>query len=150
MSAHRVGRLGDMMSDLRTQTDYTIDGKCSECGACCGNILPISKREFQDIKQYVEKNNIKPHKHFIAPVNSEPEYDMSCPFLDTSKEKNKCLIYSHRPYICRTYSCHNAVDKAKRDKAMFQQRRYITDMRAAFFGGKTFFGKLAEMGEKKP
>ena len=149
MNTLKVGSLENMIEDLKDTTDYTNGGKCSGCGRCCGNLLPLSKKEFDDIKRYVESRNIQPQKHFIAPMKNEPQFDMLCPFLDTSKEK-KCTIYSHRPYICRTYNCHTVNSKVKTDKALLKQKRYVTDMRAAFFGGMTVIEKLKEMGELKP
>lgn len=82
--------------------DFTKDGKCSSCGACCGNYLPLSSGEIKEIKRYIKKHHIKEQKHMIVPTR-EALWDMTCPFLDTSKEKDKCTIYSVRPKICRCF-----------------------------------------------
>ena len=53
---------------LNSCTDFTINGKCSNCGECCGSILPVTKKEIKRIKAYVRKHNIKPHKNEVAPA----------------------------------------------------------------------------------
>lgn len=39
-------------------TDFSKDGKCSDCGGCCNDILPLTNADINRIKNYVKKNNI--------------------------------------------------------------------------------------------
>ena len=41
-------------------TDNSVCGKCSKCGECCTNFLPISQKELNKIVEYVIDNKIKP------------------------------------------------------------------------------------------
>ena len=83
--------------------DFTRDGKCVQCGACCGNFLPISKKEIARIHRYIREHYIKEYTH-LFPVSST-NYDFTCPFMDDSKLKEKCRIYPVRPEICRQFCC---------------------------------------------
>ena len=42
-----------------TIQDFTKDGKCSSCGQCCSNLLPLSNNEIRKIKEYIKKHGIK-------------------------------------------------------------------------------------------
>lgn len=84
--------------------DFTDNGKCTGCGQCCSNVLPMTDIEIQRISKYIKRYNIKECKHFVP--TKEPALDMSCPFLDTSKNKDKCKIYEVRPQICRDFICN--------------------------------------------
>lgn len=96
-----VKALSDIM---RGNTDFTINGECSECGECCSNLLPMSKDEIKAIRKVVREQKIQPLPHNVTMLES---MDWLCPFLDTNKENHKCVIYQHRPLICRDFSCHN-------------------------------------------
>ena len=64
-----------------------------------------------------------------VPVSGDA-YDMTCPFMDDSKLKEKCRIYPVRPEICRQFIC-------KGDKKPFRMKatRYeVVDVRKEFFG----------------
>lgn len=107
--------------------DFTVDGKCSSCGECCSTILPASDEEIKEIKQYVQKNHIKPKSNITAPMMNT--IDLTCPFLDVSKE-HKCMIYEVRPLICRKFICSNnkpawTVDERK-------EQRKVKSMREIF------------------
>lgn len=39
-------------------TNFTKNGKCSNCGECCTRFLPISSKEKKEIMRYLEKNEI--------------------------------------------------------------------------------------------
>ena len=77
--------------------DNSICGKCSCCGECCSNILPINQEEANIIKNYVIENNIKPQKQMIIMQNR-----LCCPYYDGKK----CLIYEVRPLICKLFYCY--------------------------------------------
>ena len=76
----------------RNIKDFTKKGKCSKCGECCFNLLPLAHSEIERIVNYVSAHKITINK----PKNG------SCPFL--SKDK-KCLVYEARPLICRLFKC---------------------------------------------
>lgn len=111
--------------------NYTKDGKCSGCGNCCSNLLPMNSKEIKSIRNYIQKNHIKECKHNI-PVVKKP-YDMTCPFLDTGKSKDKCRIYEVRPLICRLFICDNK-QKAKFNREHVRSARRIVAVREEFFG----------------
>lgn len=83
--------------------NMTENGKCTGCGNCCSNILPMTDKEIEAIRRYIKKHHIKECKHRI-PL-AKPVLDMTCPFLNTDKKTEKCTIYSVRPNICRKFSC---------------------------------------------
>lgn len=112
--------------------DFTVNGKCSGCGACCSNLLPMSEKEIRTIRKYIKKNGIKECKHRIP--FKKTSYDMTCPFLDTDKSCNKCRIYEVRPMICRKFVCDNA-QIANMTKREANQTRRCIDVRDTFFGG---------------
>lgn len=85
--------------------DNTKDGKCSQCGECCSNILPMSDKEVEDIRKYITKNNIKEYKRVFPLANHV--VDMTCPFLDGNKKTEKCKIYEVRPLICKAFVCNH-------------------------------------------
>lgn len=69
--------------------------KCSNCGQCCGDWLPVSDREIKKIRNYIRK-----HK-----LTLKAGQGLACPFRDN--ENQVCMIYAVRPFICQTYNCGN-------------------------------------------
>jgi len=126
--------IDDMQGGIR---DFSQHGVCSNCGSCCGNILPVSKNEIKKIRKYVSKHNIVEQIHAI-PIAAQL-YDMVCPFRNEAEKK--CMIYPVRPSICREFFCggdptHNAEAKAEHAK-------YPTvDMRSVFFGAEPVLGQI--------
>lgn len=88
---------------MDTVTDFTKNGKCSNCGGCCSATLPMSKKELKTIKDYVKKNKVKTHTH--KNIVLEDIVDLTCPFRN--EEQKKCEIYPVRPWICRKFICNN-------------------------------------------
>lgn len=82
--------------------DLTVDGECSGCGGCCSNRIPLTDKEFQELKRLVRKRKLKPVNR-IPVIMIQPVRDMTCPFLDLN---GRCLIYKDRPKICRIYRCN--------------------------------------------
>jgi Fe-S-cluster containining protein len=103
--------------------NFCVNGKCIECGKCCSAYLPLSKREIELIKSYVEKNNIRPCEHKFYFLAEQPKLDLTCPFLDNTKENHKCTIYKVRPDICRHFKCDTPPSKIKIDKDKFWKTR---------------------------
>ena len=109
--------------------NFTKEGKCSGCGNCCSNFLPMSQKEIDTIKKYIKKNGIKECKH-ILPL-STPVIDMTCPFRNN--DKGVCTIYEVRPEICRQFIC-DSEKRVKHNRALLKQTRTIVDVRSEFYG----------------
>ena len=121
-----IGTIEQMIKDMEHGVyDFTKDGKCSQCGQCCANFLPMSEKELKIIKRYVKKHHIKPQKHIIP--TAEPMFDMTCPLRNDSEKK--CMCYEVRPQICRSFRC----DKPKNDiwatKQEFHAKYRVVDLR---------------------
>lgn len=114
--------------------DLTIDGRCSNCGNCCSNLLPLSDREIKDIRAYIKSHGIRPQRHLA--VLAAPMADLICPFLDDSRDL-KCTIYHVRPEICRAFVCSKTPDEIyEDDRALMSEKRYARDVYQTFFGGR--------------
>ena len=96
-------------------TDNSCNGKCSKCGDCCTNFLPVSQREIDLIQEYIIKNNIKPQTQMMVMQNR-----LTCPYYNGKK----CLIYEVRPLICKEFYCYKKPDAETGRK--FSKDRYIT------------------------
>lgn len=83
--------------EIKERINNTDNGKCSECGKCCANILMLSNKEITIIKEYIKLHN-------IGPVNRNTIFQFVniCPFLNSY---NRCNIYEVRPDICKKFSC---------------------------------------------
>ena len=64
--------------------------KCINCGGCCGPV-PISIEEEKEIKNYINKNNLK--------LKKSSKFSIDCKF----RVNNKCQIYEVRPEICKNF-----------------------------------------------
>lgn len=113
----------------RRSTDFTKDGKCSGCGACCSNILPLTEKEIKTLRKFVRKKHIKPAMH--APVIlSGLSYDCICPFRDETLKI--CTCYEVRPFVCRYYDCHlDATDSLPKIRG--KEDYVLSNVRAAIF-----------------
>ena len=107
--------------------NYTVHGKCSNCGECCSNMLPLSDGEVKAIKNYIKKHNIKEQRH-----NYMSGVDMTCPFRDELNKK--CLIYNVRPQICRQFQCNQRNEDITKRKIAFHNINKVVFMRNEFFG----------------
>lgn len=126
----------DAMKDMDNGVyDFTENGRCIECGSCCSNILPMSKRETEVIRNYIKRYNIKPYENKM-PLKDRP-YDMNCPFCDNDKHEHKCRIYEVRPYICRTFMCNKKKYDALNDNELTSEIRTPCFVREFFYGGNT-------------
>lgn len=127
-----IGTLGEILKNMDNGTfNFCKNGECQKEGNCCGNLLPITDKEIKEIKCYMEKHNIKEQKHINALLVEQPIADLTCPFLDNSKEL-KCTIYEVRPKVCRDFIC----DPEKRPPADIEYARkcFPVNMRDMFFG----------------
>lgn len=124
-----VSSFESYMESEHTVTDYTNNGKCSNCGNCCSDLIPLSNADINRIKKYIKKHNIKPVIKCIPLMNT---FDVTCPFRDDVNKK--CTIYEVRPQICREFTCHRY--KENLYKMVRTRNRFIAEnfsMRATFF-----------------
>lgn len=107
-----------------------VDGKCSECGACCSSLLPVTRKEINTIKVYCKNHGIKTQTHGVFAM-AEPICDLTCPFLDDTKPNHKCLIYDVRPKICKIFTCKDPRNPIAARK-MHQSGAVLVDMWEVF------------------
>lgn len=127
-----MSNLEELMNRDRTVMDCSISGKCSNCGNCCNDIIPLTNSDINRIKNYIKKNNIKPCNH-SANFLLNPTLDAVCPFRD--EENMKCTIYPVRPDICRSFTCHNFFENfEKRYAKLYKAKATKLSCRMVFFG----------------
>ena len=125
--------------------NFTENGKCSNCGQCCSDALPLSQDEINIIKEYIKKHDIKEQRHNVV-MNA---VDITCPFRDEANKK--CLIYPVRPAICRQFMCNHTMEDIKKAKFDFQKANKIVFMRHEFYGNgeiDELFYRLMDMAIK--
>lgn len=84
--------------------NFTCNGKCSGCGNCCTDFLPMSIAEVKRITSYLNAHpEIKEQTHI-----HNNDMHIKCAFRD--EVNNKCLIYPVRPQICRKFLCCQKLD----------------------------------------
>lgn len=96
-------------------TDNSICGKCSKCGECCTNLLPVSQKEVDIIQRYVIANKIRPQAQMLVMQNR-----LTCPYYNGKK----CLIYEVRPLICKEFYCYKKPTAQLGEK--FLKDKYVT------------------------
>jgi Fe-S-cluster containining protein len=112
-------------------TCFCVDGKCSNCGECCTDMLPVSQRELQRIKQYVTKHHLKEHHSHFALVTTEPVVDYVCPFRNSLAKR--CDIYEVRPEVCRSFICTKSEEQAHIDRDRITRNKKVCSMRWEVF-----------------
>lgn len=117
--------------------DFTDNGKCRDCGNCCGNFLPISKEDFIRIKKYIHDHDIHRQKSLLMPGPwAKPTIHNYCPFL-TDADGHRCAIYPVRPAICRAWSCHDPIHNNKLRDLVLNNNLKTINMYLAFFPEET-------------
>ena len=124
-------------------TDFTINNKCSNCGACCGDILPLTKEDINLIKRYVKKHNIKPQK-ILIPFSTTNNYFLTCPFRD--EKLKKCSIYPARPWICRQFRC----DKLPEDLGKPPKGAMAVSLKYVIYGDSCNQDPITKMTQGDP
>jgi len=125
-------------------TDYTIKGKCSNCGACCGDLVMISKKEIETIKNYIEKNQIKeqPYRFYNGKII------LTCPFRD--EENKKCTIYPVRPSMCKEFKCNQGSECLGKNKLKHYLRKdYNSAYNNMLSLHEKFYGTLIDEVKKE-
>ena len=107
--------LKTVLSGTAKITDNSICGRCSKCGECCTNLLPVSQKEVDIIQRYVIANRIRPQTQILVMQNR-----LTCPYYDGKK----CLIYEVRPLICKEFYCYKKPSAEMGKK--FLKDKYIT------------------------
>lgn len=126
----KTGTIEEMCSERIT--DFTKDGRCSDCGSCCSNLLPLAESEIKRSKKYIKQHHIEAQVH--CAVLADDAMDMCCPFMDM-KKKHHCTIYSVRPEICKFFLCNKGSLEALTDPELWEEDRPIRNVRVTFFGG---------------
>lgn len=82
--------------------DLTKNGKCSRCGQCCSNFIPLTPSELKGLQELV-KGDVEVQ----LKTDDAGRVFMLCPFLlmNAVSNETRCSIYEHRPSICRFYKC---------------------------------------------
>lgn len=115
-------------------TDCSKDGKCSGCGECCTNLLPMTAKEIDQIGKYIRYKKIEAVDHRPA-LAVGTVVDLCCPFLDTTKPDHKCLIYPVRPEICRDFFCHYSANGVPSKIPMERMLKMLpVHVRETFYG----------------
>lgn len=105
--------IGFYRKTLMEIIDYTDDGKCSNCGSCCSDLLPLSDDEIKRIGRYVQGHRIKEQVRRYP--TADPMIDFTCPFRNN--DERRCEIYQVRPAICRDFQCDKPREEILADKA---------------------------------
>lgn len=114
----------EMMSGVY---DYTREGECSGCGQCCTALLPLFRTEFKEIERLVRKRKIKPCRHDVGiPYSGQIDFDLTCPFRDNVNRK--CIIYDHRPLVCRNFRCDKPKKRIEADKRFYEMKMNVVNM----------------------
>lgn len=123
---------------MGTITDFTINGKCSQCGQCCSNCLPMTKEEVARIKKHIAKWHIKEQRHNV--INGT---DWTCPFRDEAHKR--CTIYEVRPWICRQFMCNHTAEDIENAKIDISRKADVYFMRKTFFNSNEEVDYMAEL-----
>ena len=119
-----IGTMEDVRRDVEHGIyDNTDHGICTGCGQCCSNLLPMTDVEIQNIRRYIIKHGINPHEHSYNFL-SEPVTDLTCPFLDDSKQ------------ICKSFNCRKQSQGIPPRLTGALLRARPMDVRNTFFGGE--------------
>lgn len=88
-------------------TNFECDGKCSNCGQCCGDAICVTPPEVRRIAKYVRGHSVNAFP--IAIANGSVR--VSCPFRNEAHKR--CEVYPVRPLICKTFRCGMGEDASK-------------------------------------
>lgn len=126
--SYYYGKAADKPGD--TYRCNCVDGKCSGCGGCCTDMLPLTAKELQRIKIYAREHNLQEHRQ--APFFDPGAVDLTCPFRNEVEQR--CDIYPVRPKICRNFICSKprSVVLAERDRITAGRKTY--SLRWEIFG----------------
>lgn len=101
-----------------TIIDNTCNGKCSKCGECCSNYLPITQSEGEKIMEYVLEHKIHPNRAKLIMENK-----LQCPYFN-----GRCMIYEVRPLICKEFYCNRKPEESIKAFMKEKEQRIPVDM----------------------
>lgn len=107
-----------------------VNGRCSSCGQCCADLLPLSDAELDRLKKYAEKHHLKEHTQ--ASIFHKNPADLTCPFRNELTKK--CEVYPVRPLICRKFICSTPLPDAKAARDLLHEERPPRSLRWEIFG----------------
>lgn len=120
----------DLPADGSEYSNNCIDGKCSNCGECCSDLLPLTDAEVSKLKRYAAAHNLKEHRQ--APFFDQKATDLTCPFRN--EQTKRCDVYPVRPLICREFICTKSLQQAHHDRNLVHQSRRAHSLRYEVFG----------------
>lgn len=118
-----------------------VNGKCTNCGECCADLLPLTKGELEILKRYAKKHGLKEHRQ--APFWDPKATDLTCPFRN--QQTQRCDVYSARPLICRSFICSKELMQAHADRDEITKDRKIYSLRWEIFGNPECLDLLAQV-----
>ena len=130
-----MGYYGDyheILEACETYENHCIDGRCSGCGECCADLLPLTAEEVRRLKAYAKKHGLKEHTQ--APFFDPGAIDLTCPFRNQAE--GKCDVYEVRPKICRDFICSKSKEQAYRDRDLYHQKHSVYSLRYEVFGDR--------------
>ncbi len=133
------GSILDVPKDGEGYACHCVDGKCSGCGECCTDMLPLTDRELRRIKAYAKAHNLQEHRQ--APFFDPYAVDFTCPFRNQAERR--CEIYPVRPAICRSFVCSKPLMAAHADRDSIYQGREERSLRYEVFGNPETVGFIA-------
>lgn len=116
------------------------NGKCSNCGRCCSDLLPMTRDELQRLKDYAKRHHLIEHRE--RPFFDPNAIDMSCPFRNN--ETRRCDVYPVRPQICRQFLCSKPKEQSFAARDELHKTRSVYSLRSQVFGNDEiiqYFGR---------
>jgi len=120
----------DLPADGSEYSNNCINGKCSNCGECCSDLLPLTDAEVWQIKRYAKAHNLKEHRQ--APFFDPKAADLTCPFRN--EQIKRCEVYAVRPLICREFICTKSLQQAHHDRNLVHESCSARSLRYEMFG----------------
>lgn len=105
----------DLPADGSEYSNNCIDGRCSNCGECCSDLLPLTDGEVSKLKRYAQAHNLKEHRQ--APFFDPKATDLTCPFRN--EQTKRCDVYPVRPLICRSSSAQSRCNRRTTTETLF-------------------------------
>lgn len=134
----RYGKISDLAKE-DLYAHHCVDGKCSGCGDCCTDLLPLTDAELERLKKYANDHGLKEHRHNL--FWDKKAIDLTCPFRNN--ETKQCDVYAVRPQICREFICSKHIDTAKKDRDSLSASRITRSLRYEVFGNRESLTVLA-------
>lgn len=134
------GSIQDVPPGDTTYANNCVDGKCSNCGECCVDLLPLTKAELERLRRYAREHNLKEHRQ--APFWDPKATDLTCPFRN--QQTQHCDVYPARPLICRSFICSKELMQAHADRDELTKDRKIHSLRWEIFRNPECLDLLAK------